>query len=81
MYLSLMLSSVTILMYGVPNVVIRYLDNPDGPPLRSIYKNDNPESIVSTVRRGRQIVDVESVEDIADQDTLDAYTRVRHEVA
>lgn len=62
-------------MYGVPNVVIRYLDNPDGPPLRSIYKNDNPESIVSTVRRGRQIVDVESVEDIADQDTLDAYTR------
>lgn len=62
-------------MYGVPNVVIRYLDNPDEVPLRSIYRNDDPGSIVSTVRRGRQIVDVESVEDIADQDTLDAYTR------
>lgn len=62
-------------MYGVPNVIVRYVDNPDAEPLRSEYRNDNPESIVSTVRRGRKIVDIESVEDIADQDTLDAYTK------
>lgn len=62
-------------MYGVPNVIVRYIDNPDATPLRSVYRNDNPESIVSTVRRGRQIVDVEAVEDIADQETLDSYTK------
>lgn len=61
--------------YNVPNVVVRYLDNPDTLALRSIYVNSNPDSLVSTVRRGRKIVDVESVDDIADQDTLDAYTK------
>lgn len=62
-------------LYNIPNVVVRYVDNPDGEPLRSVYTNDNAESPISTVRRGRKIVDVESVDDIADQDTLDAYTR------
>lgn len=62
-------------LYNVPNVVVRYVDNPDGAPLRSIYTNENAESPISTVRRGRKIVDVESVDDIADQKTLDAYTR------
>ncbi len=61
--------------YNVPNIVVRYLDNPDAEPLRSMYINDNPDSLVSTVRRGRKIVDVESVEDIADQSTLDEYTK------
>lgn len=61
--------------YNVPNVVVRYLDNPDASPLRSVYVNNNPDSLVSTVRRGRRIVDVESVDDIADQDTLDSYTK------
>lgn len=62
-------------LYNIPNVVVRYVDNPDGEPLRSVYINENPDSIISTVRRGRNIVDVESVDDIADQDTLDAYTK------
>lgn len=62
-------------LYNIPNVVVRYTDNPDGEPLRSVYINDNAESPISTVRRGRKIVDVESVDDIADQETLDAYTR------
>lgn len=61
--------------YNVPNVIVRYLDNPDVQPLRSIYTNNNPDSLVSTVRRGRRIVDVEPVDDIADQDTLDSYTK------
>lgn len=61
--------------FNVPNVVIRYLDHPDGEPLRSVFVNDNPNSPVSTVRRGRRIVDVESVDDIADQGTLDEYTK------
>lgn len=68
-------TSQTTDFFNVPNVVVRYLDNPDVSSLRSVYTNDNPESIVSTVRRGRKIVDVEAVEDIADQDTLDAYTK------
>lgn len=62
-------------LYNVPNVVVRYVDNPDADPLRSVYINNNPDSIISTVRRGRNIVDVESVDDIADQDTLDSYTK------
>lgn len=62
-------------LFNVPNVVIRYINNPDAEFLRSIYVNDNPNSSVSTVRRGRRIVDVESVEDMADQNTLDAYTK------
>lgn len=62
-------------LYNIPNIIIRYVDNPDSDPLRSIYINDNPDSIISTVRRGRNIVDVDTVDDIADQDTLDAYTK------
>lgn len=62
-------------LYNVPNVVIRYIDNPDAEMLKSVYINSNPESVVSTIRRGRKIVDVDTVGDIANQDTLDSLTR------
>ncbi|MCR1941227.1 hypothetical protein [[Clostridium] symbiosum] len=62
-------------LYNVPNVIIRYVENPDAAPLRSEYINDSVDSILSTVRRGRKIVDIEAVDDIADQKTLDDYTR------
>lgn len=62
-------------LYNVPNVVIRYVENPDYEPLRSEYRNDDDTSPLSISRRGRSIVDVESVDDIADQETLDSYTR------
>lgn len=63
-------------VYDIPNVIVRYCDSPDNEEtIYSQYINNNPASPLSTVSRGRNIVDVESVENIADQDTLDAYTR------
>ena len=48
--------------YNIPNKVVRYLDSADR------------AEIISTVARGRTIVDIASVNDIADQETLDKYT-------
>lgn len=62
-------------LYNVKNVFIVYVDNPDKPPMRSIYVNDNPSSITSTVSRGRRLTDVRRLEDIADQIALDSFTR------
>lgn len=62
-------------LFNVPNVFVRYLNNPERPPLRSVYTNDNPDSITSTVSRGRNIVDIRAVEDIASQEALDELTR------
>lgn len=62
-------------LYNIPNVIIRYTNTPDADDLRSEYINDSVDSILSTVRRGRRVVDIESVDDIADQNTLDAYTK------
>lgn len=62
-------------LYNIPNVIIRYTDDPDMPQLRSEYINDKSDNVLSTVSRGRKIVDIESVDDIADQVTLDAYVR------
>ncbi|MCK9267852.1 MAG: hypothetical protein M0P14_03950 [Alkaliphilus sp.] len=62
-------------LFNVPNVFVRYLNNPERPPLRSVYINDNPDSITSTVSRGRNIVDIRAVEDVASQEALDDLTR------
>lgn len=62
-------------LYNVPNIVIRYTDNPDIGQLKSQFVNDKESSILSTVNRKRKVVDIESVDDIADQDTLNAYTK------
>jgi hypothetical protein len=62
-------------LFSVPNVFVRYVDNPDVPALRSVYINDNPYSPSSTVQRGRNITSCEKVDDVADQTTLDAITR------
>lgn len=43
-------------LFGVPNVFIGYVSDPDKPVLRSVYINDDPNSLTSTVSRGRQIV-------------------------
>lgn len=61
-------------LFNCPNVFVRYLENPDaGGTLISKVVNDNPSDKLSTVSRGRNIVDIESVSDIADQATLDQY--------
>lgn len=62
-------------LFSVPNVFVRYIDNPDAAALRSVYVNDNPHSPSSTVNRGRRITSCEKVDDVADRVTLDAITR------
>lgn len=57
------------------NVFVRYTNNPDGEELVSQYVNEIPGNPLSVQARGRRIVDVNSVDDIADQATLDALTK------
>lgn len=62
-------------LYGVPNVFIAKVSNPDmDADLVSIYVNDNPASQLSTVRRGRRIVsEVYQPDAIASQEDLNDY--------
>lgn len=64
-------------LYNVPNVVIRYVENPDANStyIMSKYVNNDSNSPLSVQRRGRQIVSVEPVDDIADLATLKDFTR------
>lgn len=57
--------------FEVPNKFVRYVENPDAAYLISTYLNDDPNSPYSTVNRGRVIVDIDSVDDIATQGDLD----------
>lgn len=62
-------------LFNVPNVVVGIVSQPDRAPLRSVATNSDPASPLSTVRRGRSIVrvlDAQTVQDAADQATLDA---------
>lgn len=67
--------SMTTDMFGKANVFVRYTESPDGVELKSTYENTSPASPLSISSRGRRIVDIESVQDIADQQTLDDYTK------
>lgn len=62
-------------VFSTPNKIVRYLESADRDVLISTAVNDNPLSQLSTISRGRVIVDVAKVDDIADQATLDAYTQ------
>lgn len=62
-------------LFNVPNVFIAVSSNAENNSLTSIYINENPNSPVSTVNRGRNITKKYEVSDIADQGTLDAYVR------
>ena len=61
-------------VFNAPNKIVRYLESADRGFLVSSITNTDPLSKLSTVSRGRTIVDIASVKDIADQNTLDAYT-------
>lgn len=61
-------------LFNVPNVFVRYLDNPERSPLRSVYENNNVDSISSTVNRGRRVVNIRSVDDISSQGALNDLT-------
>lgn len=60
---------------NIPNIIIRYTDNPEGNYLYYKYVNDNPSSRLSTISRGRNIVDCATVSDIANQSTLEQYVK------
>lgn len=62
----------TLDIYDAPNVFVAVLSNPEFPePLYATAENDNPSSILSTVRRGRRIVaPVYRVDNIASQKEL-----------
>lgn len=63
-------------LFAVPNKWVRYVSNPDRAViLRSEYTNDLSTSPTSTINRGRTIVDIDHVEDIYDQATLDEYVK------
>lgn len=61
--------------FGVSNRWVAVLNDPEREPISSVYTNENPESPFSTVNRGRIIVDYREVEDIADEEALDAYVQ------
>lgn len=62
-------------IYNAPNVFIVEVSNPDLPePLRAISVNEDPGSILSTIRRGRRIVaPLEKLDNIASQEALQEY--------
>lgn len=59
-------------IFNAPNKIVRYLENAERGVLISSATNDDPNSKLSTVSRGRTIVDIEAVDDVPDQTTLDA---------
>ena len=61
--------------FQAPNKIIRYLENAESECIKAMVINSDPASKLSTVSRGRTIVDIEAVDDIADQATLEAYTQ------
>ena len=58
--------------FEAPNVIVCVMSQAEQ-ALSSVWQNDNAASPLSISRRGRRVVRVISVSDIADQETLDAY--------
>lgn len=56
-----------------PNQFVVIRTNEEQEPLRSVYTNDNPDSPISTINRGRTITDYREIDNIADQSALDGY--------
>ena len=68
-------------IYQAPNVFIAICSNADkSNPMVARSENTNPQSPLSIARRGRRIVTVMTVDNIADQSELQAYAdRIRNE--
>lgn len=63
-------------LYGKPNVVVAICQNADLPePLVATAENDNPASSLSILARGRRIAEIVYVDNVADQDALNAYAQ------
>lgn len=55
--------------FDVPNVFVKYVNNPDTPDLIAVYENTNPQSPTSTANRPKN-VHSEEVSDVSDVQTL-----------
>lgn len=68
-------------IYTAPNVFVVVCSNADkNSAMTATSENTNPQSPLSTIRRGRRIVSVVSVDNIADSDELQDYAdRLRNE--
>lgn len=68
-------------VYSAPNVFLCIVSNPDkSGPMKAKAENTNPQSPLSIQRRGRRIMKVERVDNIASQAELQAYAdRLRNE--
>ncbi|MGD6832586.1 hypothetical protein ACQCT5_10505 [Sutcliffiella halmapala] len=62
-------------LYSIPNRWVAVLSDPERDPLVSTYTNNSALSPTSTVNRSRIIVDYREVDEIADQESLDAYVQ------
>lgn len=58
---------------SIPNRWVVTLSNPEELPLTSVYTNDNPDSLTSTINQGRIVTDHREIEEISSQEALDAY--------
>lgn len=58
-------------IYSLPNVVVGYVSSPDIPTVMKYKRvNDNPKSVISTVRRGYNVVEAFELDDCPDLATL-----------
>ena len=58
-------------IYTLPNVVIGYVSSPDLPTVLKYKRvNDDPKSVISTVRRGYNVVEAFELNDCPDAQTL-----------
>lgn len=62
-------------LFSVANKWVVVASNPEKEAIISKYENVSATSPISIPNRGRTIVDYRTVDDIADQSTLDAYTK------
>lgn len=68
-------ASEEIDLFSLPNKWVVIATNPETEPLVSRYTSENGGSPTSTVNRRRTIVDYREVDDMANQELLDQYTR------
>lgn len=58
-------------IYSLPNVVIGFVSSPDIPTVMKYKRvNDNPKSVISTIRRGYSVVEAFELDDCPDSTTL-----------
>ena len=58
-------------IYSLPNVVVGYVSSPDIPTVMKYKReNNNPKSVISTVRRGYSVVKAFELNDCPDMSTL-----------